>query len=317
LNKAHPGKPDTLPQEVGVKNPAPADADSLANQVYLGTKARGYEFGQTECDANVYAWARRKVESLAAGLVAADIGCGKGQLLSAMESARLLVGIDASEDMVREMPEAAGRNKVVWPVRAQELAGLLQERQLIVCGRMEDVLPGLGVALDLALSAFNIVCFADAAVPLAIMHRCLKTGGRLVAISNVWVPRELAPQAADLTAARSVDLHAAARACPQDLAPGQRFRLVLELRSPQGEPAPYPLLDHVHTLGDYARALDPASWAVEELLLFAPEACCVVDPAVTSRYSHLYAGTVGADVLSPAGNLSFKFAKVCLVAVKK
>jgi hypothetical protein len=63
--------------------------------------------------------------------------------------------------------------------------------------------------------------------------------------------------------------------------------------------------------------LDPASWAVEELLLFAPEACCVVDPAVTSRYSHLYAGTVGADVLSPAGNPSFTFAKVCLVAVKK
>jgi SAM-dependent methyltransferase len=301
-----------------VKNPGPADADTLANQVYLGTKASGYEFGQTECDANVYAWARHKMQSLAPGLVAADIGCGKGQLLAAMEHARLLVGIDASADMVREMPEAAGRKKVVWPVAPHQLAGLLQDqRQLIVCGRMEDVLPGLGMPLDLALSAFNIVCFADPAAPFDIMHRCLRPGGRLVAISNLWVPRDLAPREKDVAVARAVDLHAAARTHPQDLAAGQRFRLVLELRSPQGELTPYPLLDHVHTLGAYARALDPARWAMEEVLLYPPEACCVVDPAETSRYSHLYTGSAAADVLSPAQNPSFTFAKVCLVAVKK
>jgi SAM-dependent methyltransferase len=295
-----------------------ANADELSNQVYLGAKAGGYEFGQTECDATVYAWARAKMQALSKGRDVADIGCGKGQLLSAMDEARLLVGIDASADMVGDIPDAAGRAKAGWPLEPQVLARLLREqRQLIFCGHMEEILPALGMQFDLALSAFNIVCFEDVASPLESMHRCLRPGGRLVAISNIWVPREVAPEAGNFAAARAVELHSAARAYPDDLAPGLRFALVLALRSPQGQLHPFPLLDHLHTLGAYARALDPARWRVEETLLYPPEGCTVVDPEVPSPHSHLYSGSAGQDAHSPQRDPRFSFAKLCLVAVKR
>jgi SAM-dependent methyltransferase len=297
---------------------AAADANELSNQVYVGAKASGYEFGQTECDATVYAWARGKVQALSKGRDVADIGCGKGQLLPAMDEARLLVGIDASADMVRDIPDVAGRTKAGWPLEPQALATLLREqRQLIFCGHMEEILPALGVQFDLALSAFNIVCFEDVAFPLESMHRCLRPGGRLVAISNIWVPREVAPEAGNYAAARAIELRSAARAFPDDLATGLRFRLVLALRSPQGDLYAYPLLDHVHTLGAYARALDPARWQVEEMLLYPPEGCTVVDPEVPSPCSDLYSGSMEHDVHSPRRDPRFSFAKLCLVAVKR
>jgi SAM-dependent methyltransferase len=301
-----------------MKYPGATDPLEHSSQVYQGAKARGYEFAEAECDANVYDWARRTVRGLAAGRTAVDIGCGKGQLLAAMDRARLLVGIDASADMVRHIPDAPGRAKVNWPVAPQQLEALLaQQREVIVCGQIEDVLPALGMQMDVALSAFNIVCFADAAVPLAIMHRCLKPGGRLVAISNVWVPRELAPDGADPRMARAIDLHAAVRNWPADLPTGLRFQLVLHLRTPRGEPHALALVDHVHTLVTYARALPQADWEVEGLLLYPPEGCAAVDPAVPSAYSHLYSGAAGTGIHSPKHDPRFAFAKACLVAVKR
>lgn len=260
-----------------------------------------------ECEQNANDWLRRTLARLVPGQDVLDAGCGSGRWLAELEKhgARTYVGVDASRSMLRQIPDA---EIIRWP-DPDLVDHLLASRRSFIEGHIQQVLPELGPVATVVLSSFNVVCFDDPVDPLMAMRECLREGGALVCVTNVFVPASLAPDATRCEQSIRVDLSQLAEQPP--MASRQLFRHVLHL--PSGS---VPLQDHLHRLDEFAAALR-VGWRVESAELFSAQGCLLVDPddpgavALFSDFEH-----PGARLFRPGPDSELAYAKLCFVARK-
>jgi len=295
------------------------------NQVYHDGQAEGYT-GFTDCDANVYGWARSQLspEQVAQKTVI-DFGCGQGsQTFSHLREngAALLVGVEASEDMLKLVADYQNQIRREVDNISLEFLALItcfaekEHFQLLIQGKMEEVsrvIPGTG---DVGVNLFNVLCFDNPAEPIGDMRTVLKPGAPLVIVSNAFVDARIPLKADDPYRSVPVDIHAAENG--QEVESGTVFRQVLHLVDDQGQPSPLALQDHIHTLGDYSRALPKDQWTIRSAEVFPPQGCTLIDPQGTSPYLELFNRPEFQKnprlIHSGIQDARLQYGKICIVA---
>jgi SAM-dependent methyltransferase len=312
--------PRPLPPEAGLSIPAePREKYQDYEQIYTGREAEGYG-GFGECDANVYGWARWKLNpGMIGGKTVLDAGCGKGPFIEHCEAqgAAKVIGVEASPEMIAGIPHSPDQALIEWPADPQTIQTLLaRHRRLIIQGLLQDVLVTGHIQADVALSFFNIVCFPDPLEPTAAMAHAVRPGGKLVVISNVFVPSDL-PLEWNNPGGSAMDINDLHHPylnrypMPDDLV----FRQVLHLRGKDGEPFDLPIQDHVHTLGAFSEALKKG-WKVEQATVAPPQLCTLVDPRNPGRFAGMHDTGFAQDhpIYSPSQDGRLQYAKLCLIA---
>ena len=294
---------------------SPQDADQIYNE---GT-AEGYG-GFVECDANVYGWAKRVLDrNMLEKRTVLDAGCGKGAMFKHFEAvgATRIIGVEASAQMVNGIPASDHQAIVKWPASKDYVQRVLAlSRHLIIQGPLQEVLQEAGIQAAVAASIFNVVCFSHPREPIESMAHGVLPGGRLVMVTNAFVPSGLSLDAQCPNAAVDIDLHDPVLH-RETLAPGTVFQQVLHLQNDDGLPFDLPLQDHAHPIDSFIPPLSDA-WELETVQLFPPQGCTLVDPQAPGKYegAHRHFGN-HHPVFSPLANKRMQYAKLCLVARRR
>jgi SAM-dependent methyltransferase len=295
--------------------------DKETGEVY--GKALAKEYGHMsvagKLEGNVNRWLQGTLAKLVPDQDVVDAGCGSGRWIPTLEEAgmRHYTGVDASGDILAQIEGVNGGHEVIqWPIAAEILRRAQETRQkLYVQGNLRDVLPALGPKAQIVLNSFNIVCFDDPREPIEAMEACLQRNGRLVCMTNTFVPAELAPDPTSPDIAIPIDL-SAFRGKELELQGHKLFRHILHL--PNGQDLP--LQDHIHPLPNFAAVLDDETWDIEEAQVYAAQGCTLVnpdDPAAATIFENTNFGEAGQDVFRPGNGSDLQYVKLCFVARKK
>ncbi len=264
-----------------------------------------------ECEGNVNVWLAAQIARLAGGRRVVDAGCGAGRLLALLEASGMssYCGVDGSAEMLSQIVGVAEHGIEHWPLARPGAAELLaRSERAFVCGDLREVLPGLGPVADLVLSSFNLVCFEGPEAPIAAIRAGLRPGGRLLCVTNTFVPPALHPDDATPHLPVSVDMQRLRRSRAA-LGGKRRFRHILHL--PGGA---LPLQDHLHPIEVIAGALGEDEWEVESASVFAAQGCSLAHPA-DPRFALF--GAAGPDIHDPRDGGGLKYVKLGFVARKK
>lgn len=272
-------------------------------ELYQGVNTPG------ECEGNVNAWLAAQIARLAGGRRVLDAGCGAGRFLPLLAASGMhsYCGVDGSADMLSQIAGIADHGIEHWPL-AGSAGALVHRERAFVCGDLCEVLPGLGPVVELVLSSFNLVCFESPEAPIAAIRACLRPGGRLLCVTNTFVPAALHPDDATPHLPVPVDMQRLRRS-RAELGGKRRFRHILHL--PGGA---LPLQDHMHPIEAIAGALGEDAWEVESAAVFAAQGCSLAHPA-DPRFALF--GAAGPDIHDPADGGGLKYVKLGFVARRK
>lgn len=295
------------------------------NQVYHDSQAEGYT-GFTDCDANVYGWARSQLlREQVAGKTVVDFGCGQGaQTFDHLRQSgsSLVIGVEASEDMLGLIPDYLNQiRREVNDISPDFLALIARFAEhdhfrVLIHGKLDEaakVIPGVG---DVGVNLFNVLCFDNPAEPIRDMREVIKPQAPLIIVSNAFVNADLPLDSKAPLASVPVDIHSAENG--QSVEPGTVFRQVLHLVDDQGKPSPLALQDHIHTLGDYSQALPPDQWTIRTAEVFPPQGCTLIDPNADSPYLELFNrpefNATARPIHSHSRDARLQYGKICIIA---
>ena len=284
------------------------------HQHYAGDLAANYG-GFEDCEANTYGWAEAQLAELSPGKKVVDVGCGKGLRFPFFKNARSLIGIEAGDGMIADLPSDV--DVIRWKNNPEVVCDHMRfNNRLVIHGQLQDVCHSGVIRANVAANLFNVICFPAPHKPINAMHSGLKAGGKMVVTTNTFVPKSLDLSSRNFDDSMEVDLHDLAAYCP-DVNPGVVFRQVLHLKDDDGEHLPLPLEDNVHSMQQIANALSDDAWSMVEARLFRPQGCTHIDPDEPGPFEGLH-DDIPKDhpILIPGNGAGLEYAKLCFVAEK-
>ena len=217
---------------------------------------------------------RGKIRDLSRGQTVVDIGCGDARFLalSRDHGSERRIGIEASRDMIRRIPEWQKECTLEWPDdRDIAKAKIEDASDTIIRGGFEEVLTQGCINADLSFSSFSLICLPNPSRTVELIRNCLKVRGRLIIVTNTFITDKW--QLPENSNSRiDIGLNRIDEVGMSELE-GKMFRQILELNNKEGEARPLGIQDYVHTIQAIADAFSNPDWNVLESKLYKPQGC--------------------------------------------
>jgi SAM-dependent methyltransferase len=253
-------------------------------------------------DDSIEAWLCQKLaEHVQAESLIGDFGCGMGRLRPVLRTlARQVLGVDQSREMLSRIPVQSAEDISLQfaPLQIGAIKDALASgKDVFLEASLEEFLPQIaqqGIFVDAALNCYNAVCFPHPSIVVSAIGQCLKSGGQLFFVSNVFVPASRVPRGkGDHHITLSQSEYFATDNCE-----GMMFRQLFPM--PKGD---LTFQDYVHDMGMIKQAFNSEDWQIEEIVLYDSEGRHLKsdDPEFAERF----AGLDNASFLEPDSGLNF------------